>query len=122
MKDCIVLSKKRNSRKIWIEKNGPIPHWVFVLHKCDNKYCINLDHLFLGMQRDNMQDAINKGRFKFPVAPDNNGSKSGTAKLTEEQVRIIRSTKIMGKELAKRFGVHPQTVSDIRRGKYWRGI
>ena len=49
------------SRYIWERKFGQIPNGMFVLHKCDNKSCINPEHLFLGTTKDNMQDAIQKG-------------------------------------------------------------
>lgn len=35
----------------------------FILHHCDNPSCIRIDHLFEGTQKDNIQDAIKKGRF-----------------------------------------------------------
>ena len=46
----------------WALTNGPIPAGMSVLHRCDNPPCFNPEHLFLGTQRDNVHDAINKGR------------------------------------------------------------
>jgi hypothetical protein len=44
---------------------GEIPDGLQVCHRCDNKRCINPDHLFLGTQKDNIADCIKKGRMKF---------------------------------------------------------
>lgn len=51
-------------RVAWMITNGPIPEGMLVLHKCDNRSCCNVDHLFLGTQSTNMADCISKGRFR----------------------------------------------------------
>lgn len=49
-------------RFAYAEVYGPIPEGMLVCHRCDVKPCVNPDHLFLGTQRDNMQDMVRKGR------------------------------------------------------------
>jgi hypothetical protein len=49
-------------RLAWILTYGPIPEGIYVCHHCDNAYCINPEHLFLGTAKDNAQDSVKKGR------------------------------------------------------------
>lgn len=49
-------------RLAWMAWRGDIPDGMSVLHKCDNRACVNPKHLWLGTQSDNMKDCWNKGR------------------------------------------------------------
>lgn len=49
----------------WILTYGEISDGQQVLHKCDNRRCFRIEHLFLGTQADNLNDAINKGHLNL---------------------------------------------------------
>lgn len=88
-----------------------------VMHICDNRGCINPDHLKLGTHADNQQDKVKKNR-------QARGENCGNAKLFSDQVKSIKSllAYFSNVELALDFGVHQMTISKIRTGKTWRHI
>ena len=45
----------------WEIHNGSIPHGMYILHKCDNRRCVNPNHLYLGTQSDNISDREYRG-------------------------------------------------------------
>lgn len=44
--------------------HGPLPRTLQVCHSCDNRKCINPDHLWIGTRKQNQQDAVKKGRYR----------------------------------------------------------
>ncbi len=54
------------ARFIYEECFGPIPAELILRHTCDNRQCINPEHLILGTRYDNMQDMISRGRARHP--------------------------------------------------------
>ncbi len=114
----------------WEFLNGPIPKGLCVCHKCDNPPCVNPDHLFLGTQRENMQDMWAKGRGNRPprgtfIPAAKRGEDHYMSKLTEEQVLAIRKRSKTGepyKAIAADFGVCSGTVSMIKLEKIWKHL
>ena len=41
---------------------GEIPKGMIIMHKCDNRWCVNPEHLVCGTQRENLHDMASKGR------------------------------------------------------------
>lgn len=95
--------------------NGEITNGLFVLHKCDNRLCVNPDHLFLGTNKDNMIDMVSKGR-------QSRGEKNGMSKLTKEQVHKIRSIEGTNVSIAKIYGVTDVLISQIKKRQIWKHI
>jgi len=98
--------------------NGPIPKGLCVLHRCDNKICVNPAHLWLGTQRDNTADMILKGRGNFVTA--HRGEDHYAAKLTWEMVRAIRADTRTQVAIAADYGLRQGYISLIKLRKKWR--
>jgi predicted XRE-type DNA-binding protein len=107
-------------RASWLLHRGPVPDGLFVLHRCDNKLCVNPEHLFVGTQAENLADMCRKGRHATDY---NNGERNSAAKLTAEKVVEIRALYATGGcyqyEIGERFGLSQPQVSAIVRRASW---
>ena len=56
-------------RAAWQAVNGPIPDGMVIMHLCDNRPCSRIDHLKLGTQSENIQDAWDKGLVRVRTPP-----------------------------------------------------
>jgi hypothetical protein len=104
-------------RLAWEWANGRSAKGQVVRHQCDTPECVNPAHLEIGTQADNARDRNMRGRHAH-------GEHHGKAKLTDQIVREIRRLLIDGIEsqrsIARRHGVNPKVIIDIKRGLIWR--
>ena len=103
-------------RYIWTKYNGPIPEGLCIRHSCDNKMCINPDHLILGTLADNNKDARERGQHKH-------GEESVKSRLKEKDIYYIRENlHLEDWILAAKFGVSKRYISKIKRGGTWKHL
>ncbi len=102
---------EKTHRASFLYYRGAIIEGVF--HTCDTPNCWNPDHLFTGINADNVKDKVAKGR-------QARGASHG--KLTEEQVLLIRASPLPKKALGRLYGVAAATIWAIKNRKSWRHL
>lgn len=107
---------------------GPIPRGLCVCHSCDNRACINPEHLFVATHAENMKDMADKGRANNAPAilaargKHKLGENHHATKVTANVVTLMRDMKRGGntlREVSARFGVPMATVQSIVTGRTW---
>lgn len=106
-------SMKQAHRVSWLIKHGEWPA-LCVCHSCDNRKCVNPDHLFLGTNQDNVNDRVAKNR-SYRAA----GEDSPAAKLKNGDIIKIRSMSGSHRDVAKKFGVSKSLIGHIRNRDLW---
>lgn len=108
--------------------HGPVPDGKEVCHTCDNRPCVNPAHLYPGTHKQNMEDAVERGRTwhppSVPSGPRLRPRKG--IKLTPSDVRSIRQSleaqTSTQSALAREYGVSAAVISNIARHKIWQYI
>lgn len=112
--------KYRAHRVAYLLTHGTLPIDRLVCHHCDNPPCVNPKHLFLGDDKINHRDAVDKGR-KF----DCRGMNSFSAVFTDNDVLWIRKRYDSGegcRKMGRELGVHHSTISAIGKRKTWKHL
>lgn len=91
---------------------APIPKGFDIAHRCNNKLCVNPQHLYLATRSENIQHAIRDG-LQF-------------SRLSDLEVRAIKDLWATGEytqlELAEMYGTDQQAVSLLLSGKTYRWV
>jgi hypothetical protein len=95
----------------WEITKGPRPEGKWILHRCNNRRCVNPEHLYAGTHADNTRDAVMAGTM---------GRKPTTAHLYDEILELLRKGKAQT-WIAEKLGVSQAHVSNINKQKY-RGL
>ncbi len=100
-------------RALWMGINDrfDLSGKIHIRHKCDNPRCVNIEHLEIGSAKDNMEDCIERGRRAKKYKPH-----TRCKKLTDDDVRSIRLSTEMVREISLRYGISIGQVSRIRNG------
>lgn len=108
---------RKAHRMAWEDVNGPIPDGMSVCHTCDTPPCVNVAHLFLGTNADNVADRVAKGR-------QSRGARHQAARahhqyLTAAQIAEIRAIPKWTRGIAERYGVTNGVIHRARKRKWW---
>lgn len=131
---CVDSKKFRVHRWALTRFKGPPtnPNKAWALHHCDNRRCVNPDHLYWGDIKDNMRDCASRGRYFFQknkiAARDFclrnlkgvSGEKNSNTKLGLKEISecfALRDAGMQHKEIMKRMNVGRTAIQSALYGK-----
>lgn len=106
---------------------GEITNGLVICHKCDNKKCVNPDHLFMGTYSDNSKDAFNKGLIKRPVGGGyKKGHKPANRNISDEIIinikKDLKKNNLSMKELSIKYNVPYHSIRDIKSNRSYFNV
>jgi hypothetical protein len=107
---CQTTGGRRIHRLVYQELKGDIGD-LLVLHRCDNRRCINPKHLFLGTQKDNMEDMASKSR-----KADTTGNCRAVTLDTAEKIYQLYKNGNSQRRIASMYNISQSTVGNIIHG------
>jgi hypothetical protein len=111
-------SSRAMSRFIYIQMFGEIPDGLVVRHKCDNRACINPEHLELGTMLDNNHDRDERGRTSKGI--EHHWSKLDES--TVKKIKMLLENGITPTDIAKRLNISRYSVYDIKYQRIWKHV
>jgi hypothetical protein len=87
---------------------GKIPSDVVVRHTCDVRNCVNPNHLIKGSRQDNIDDMMNRGRFKFETVQD----------TTISTCLFLLKEGVSQRDIGISLGISQRQVSRYSRGLF----
>ena len=90
-----------------------------VLHDCDNPSCVRPDHLFEGMQKDNIRDMIRKGQRGYMGLVGHRNPKSVFRAYQVMLIRLRHRLCKSGASIARSYGVTWATIDRIVNRELW---
>lgn len=110
------------NRLSWRLYRGEVPDALDVLHTCDQRWCVNPEHLYLGTHPENMADMVRRGRASRSGPGQGIGMALTWTRLTDEAVREIRADIRLHRVIAADYGVKREYVTMIKGGRKRRHV
>jgi hypothetical protein len=109
-------------RHLWQNLKGEPPSGKWVSMTCDTVNCVCPKHLTLTTNKAAQKRAAAQGKFSTLTrrAKLAKSKQAAESPLNEEKVAAIRASDERLKDLAARYGVSMNTISNIRNGKRWK--
>ena len=108
-------------RWLFEQAYGKQPASIDVCHSCDNRKCVNIAHLFAGTRKQNMEDAVRKGRTSHVARVK--GEKHPNRRLSAAQAKEVRALRLAGCSLrfvSGIYGISVQQVCRIALNQSWK--